>query len=123
MVRRLSAVVALVAVVFGVFVVSNPAFADDDHNQGQYVAPGPPPPVPYDVAPAPPGATITQVSFFYFDSSGAKHVLGNGTQTSTGVWTLTVTPNLAPGTYTLWAQAQDSDGLFGSAAALTLTVQ
>jgi hypothetical protein len=75
------------------------------------------------LAPATPGATIAQVSFFYFDSNGAKHVLGNGIQTSTGVWTLIVKANLKPGTYTLWAQAQDSDGLFGSAASLTLTVQ
>jgi hypothetical protein len=70
-----------------------------------------------------PGASITQVSFYYFDSTGAQHVLGNAKQTSTGVWTLTVKANLTPGTYTLWAEAQDSDGLFGSAAALTLTVQ
>jgi hypothetical protein len=75
------------------------------------------------IAPATPGATITQVTFYYFDSSGAKHVLGNGKQTSAGVWTLTVKANLAPGAYTLYAQAEDSDGLFGPAAALTLTVQ
>jgi hypothetical protein len=68
-----------------------------------------------------PGASITQVSFYYFDSSGAKHVLGNGTPTSTGVWTLTMTVNLTPGTYTLYAQAEDSLGLF-SDTALTLTV-
>lgn len=30
---------------------------------------------------------------------------------------------LAPGTYMLWAWAEDSDGLFGPAAELTLTVQ
>jgi hypothetical protein len=70
-----------------------------------------------------PGATITQVSFYYFDSTGAKHVLGNGTQSSTGVWTLTVKANLAPGTYTLYAQALDSSGLFSDRLALTLTVQ
>ena len=74
------------------------------------------------IAPATPGATITQVSFYYFDSSGAKHVLGTGTQTSTGVWTLTIKANLAPGAYTLYAQAEDSAGLFGPAAVLTLTV-
>jgi hypothetical protein len=70
-----------------------------------------------------PGATITQVSFYYLDSSGAKHVLGNGTQTSTGVWTLTVKANLAPGAYTLYAQAEDSSGLFSDPLALALTVQ
>ncbi len=70
-----------------------------------------------------PIAPITQVSFYYFDSSGAEHILGNGTQTSTGVWTLTVKANLAPGTYTLYAQAEDSSGLFSDPVALTLTVQ
>jgi len=67
--------------------------------------------------------TITQVSFYYFDSTGAKQVLGTGTQTSTGAWTLTVKANLAPGIYSLYAQAQESDGLFGPAVALILTVQ
>jgi hypothetical protein len=75
------------------------------------------------LAPATPGTTITQVSFFYFDSHGAKRVLGTGKQTSPGVWTLTVKANLTRGAYTLWAEAKDSDGLFGSASALTLTVQ
>jgi hypothetical protein len=70
-----------------------------------------------------PGATITQVSFYYFDSNGAKHVLGNGTQTSTGVWTLTVKANLARATYTLYAQAEDSSNLFSDPVALTLTIQ
>jgi hypothetical protein len=74
------------------------------------------------IGPATPGATITQVSFFYLDSSGAEHIVGKGTQTSTGVWTLTIKPNLAPGAYTLYALANDSAGLFGPAAALTLTV-
>jgi hypothetical protein len=74
------------------------------------------------IAPATPGANIAQVNFYYFDSTGAKHVLGNGTQTSTGVWTLTVKANLAPGAYTLYALAEDSNGLFGFAAGLALTV-
>jgi hypothetical protein len=67
-------------------------------------------------------ATISQVTFYYIDSSGTKHVLGNSTQTSTGVWTLTVKVNLAPGTYTLDAQAEDGSGLFSDPATLTLTV-
>jgi hypothetical protein len=75
------------------------------------------------LAPATPGTTITQVSFFYFDNNGAKHVLGNRTQTSTGVWTLTVKANQAPGAYTLYAQAEDSSGLFSDPVALKLTVQ
>jgi uncharacterized delta-60 repeat protein len=70
-----------------------------------------------------PGATTTQVTFYYFDSSGTKHVLGNGTQSSPGVWTLTFTVNLAAGTYTVYAQAEDSYGVFGDPFALTLTVQ
>jgi hypothetical protein len=70
-----------------------------------------------------PGTSITQVSFYYFDSTGAQHVLGNATQSSTGVWTLTMTVNLTPGTYTLYAQAQDSSGLFCDPMTLPLTVQ
>jgi hypothetical protein len=50
-------------------------------------------------------------------------LLGYGTQTSPGVWTFTFTVTLAPGSYTLLAQAQDSDGVFSDPAALTLTVQ
>jgi uncharacterized delta-60 repeat protein len=70
-----------------------------------------------------PSATITQVTFYYVDSSGTKQVLGNGTQTSPGVWTLTFTVNLVSGTYTVYAQAEDSYGVFGDPFAITLTVQ
>ena len=69
-----------------------------------------------------PGSTITQVAFYYFDSVGAKHVLGYGTQTSPGVWTFNFTVNLTSGTYTLYAQAEDSYGVFGDPLALTLQV-
>jgi uncharacterized delta-60 repeat protein len=69
------------------------------------------------------GATITSVVFYYYDSSGTKQILGYGTQTSPGLWTLTLTVNLAPGTYTLFAQAEDSYGIFGDPFALNLTVQ
>jgi hypothetical protein len=64
-----------------------------------------------------------QVSFYYLDSSGAKHVLGNATYTSPGHWTLSITVNLAPGTYTLYAQAGSVLGLFGDPVAFTLTVR
>jgi uncharacterized delta-60 repeat protein len=74
------------------------------------------------ISDANPGATITQVAFYYIDSSGTKHVLGYGTQTSPGVWTLTITVNLTPGTYTLYAQAEDSYGIFGDPCVLTLTL-
>jgi uncharacterized delta-60 repeat protein len=69
------------------------------------------------------GASIRQVTFYYYDSTGAKQVLGYGTQNSPGVWTLTFTLNLTAGAYTLYAQAQDSDGVLGDAFAITLTVQ
>jgi len=65
---------------------------------------------------------MTQVAFYYFDSTGNKVTLGYGTQTSPGVWTLTFTVNLAPGTYTLFAQAEDSYGVFGDPVPLTLQV-
>jgi uncharacterized delta-60 repeat protein len=68
-----------------------------------------------------PGATITQVAF-YVQINGTKTLLGYGTRTGTDVWTLTITVNLAPASYTLFAQAEDSYGVFGDPAALTLTV-
>ncbi len=69
-----------------------------------------------------PSATITQVAF-YVQINGSNTLLGYGTQSSTGVWTLTFTVNLAPGTYTLYAQAEDGYGIFGDLVALALTVQ
>src|SRR5262249_28599335 len=53
---------------------------------------------------------------------GADTLLGYATQTSSGVWTFTFTVNLAPGTYTLFAQAEDSSclQLAGSAGNLPL---
>jgi uncharacterized delta-60 repeat protein len=78
-----------------------------------------------------PGVSIAQVAF-YLDSnndgkleSGSDTLLGYATQTSPGVWTLTNSSafGLTAGTYTLFAQAKDSDGVFGDPIALTLTVQ
>jgi hypothetical protein len=69
-----------------------------------------------------PSAAITQVAF-YVSTGGTNTVLGYGTQSSTGVWTFTFTVNLAPGTYTLYAQAEDKYGVDGDLAPLTLTVQ
>jgi hypothetical protein len=78
-----------------------------------------------------PGATVTQVAF-YLDSNhddkldGADTLLGQATQTSPGGWTLSFSPStsgLTFGTYTLFAQAEDSYGVFGDPFALTLTVQ
>jgi uncharacterized delta-60 repeat protein len=75
-----------------------------------------------------PGGAVTQVAF-YRDGNGdgkldaGDAVLGYGTQAGAGVWTYTFTVGLAAGHYTLFAQAQDSDGVFGDPLALTLTVQ
>ena len=73
-------------------------------------------------------ATIAQVAF-YVDSNndgilepGTDTLLGYGTQTSPGVWSFTFTVTQASGSYTLFAQAQDSYGVFGDPVALTLTV-
>ncbi len=71
---------------------------------------------------ADPNSTITQVAF-YVDLNGTNTLLGNGTQTSPGVWTFTFTVNLTPGTYTLFAQAEDSDGVFSDPFATALQVQ
>jgi uncharacterized delta-60 repeat protein len=67
-------------------------------------------------------ATVTQVAFYAVDSSGNQTLLGYGTA-SNGVWTLNYTVSLASGSYTLFAQATDSDGIVGDSAFLPLTVQ
>jgi len=69
-----------------------------------------------------PGASITQVAFYYFDAGGAKQLLGYGTQTSPGVWSLTFTVGFASGTYNVFAEATDSFGVTGDPASLTLHV-
>jgi uncharacterized delta-60 repeat protein len=76
-----------------------------------------------------PGSTVTQVAF-YQDSngdgvleSGTDSFLGYGVQTSPGVWTLTFsTSGMTSGTYTLFAQAEDSYAVIGDPLALTETV-
>ncbi len=69
-----------------------------------------------------PASSIIGVSFYYYDSSGNKVVLGTvSTPDSSGDWTLMTT--LPPGTYTLYAQAEDNYGAFADAVLLTLTVQ
>jgi hypothetical protein len=78
-----------------------------------------------------PGTTITQVAF-YLDSNNdgtlepsTDRLLGTVKQNSSGLWTLTDASafGLTAGTYKLFAQAEDSDGVFGDPVALTLTVQ
>jgi hypothetical protein len=51
-------------------------------------------------------------------------LLGDATQTSPGVWTATATvpANTPPGTYKLFAQAQDSNGALSTPASVALTV-
>jgi uncharacterized delta-60 repeat protein len=68
-----------------------------------------------------PSATITQVAL-YVNTNGTNALLGYGTQTSPGVWTLTYTVGMAPGTYTLYAQGEDNFGIFGDCSPLTLQV-
>jgi hypothetical protein len=82
------------------------------------------------VVPLNPGTTVTQVAF-YLDSNndgtlepGSDVLLGYATLGGNGTWTLTVsTAGLAPGTYTLFARAKDSDDAFSDPIALTLVVQ
>jgi hypothetical protein len=76
-----------------------------------------------------PNGSITQVAF-YLDSNadgklepGSDTLLGYATQTSPGVWSFTFTVSQTPGTYTLFAQAEDNYSLFSDPSALTLTVQ
>jgi hypothetical protein len=71
-----------------------------------------------------PSATITQVAFYYYDSSGNKVTLGTVSQSTGGAWTLTSATafGLLSGTYTLYAQAEDSYGVFGDPLAITVTV-
>jgi uncharacterized delta-60 repeat protein len=76
-----------------------------------------------------PTTTIIQVAFYYFDNNAIKVVL-SASQTSPGVWTYSAPSGLTDsnavplpsGTYTLYAQATDSNGVFSDPVALTLTV-
>lgn len=70
-----------------------------------------------------PNSTIAQVTFYYFDSNNNQVTLGAGTQTN-GVWTLTSMNafGLTAGSYTLYAQAEDSYGVFGDLFASTFQV-
>jgi uncharacterized delta-60 repeat protein len=70
-----------------------------------------------------PSATVTQVAF-YIMIDGAGQLLGCGTENSDGSWSYAFdATGYAPGTYTLYAQATDSYGVFGNPVALTLTIQ
>jgi hypothetical protein len=95
-------------------------------NAGQPALPTAPPPGPATLSASSisdevPSATITQVAF-YVSMNGTNTLLGYGAQSSTGVWTLTFTVNRTPGAYTLLAVAEDSDGVLGDPAPLTLSL-
>jgi len=79
-------------------------------------------PTASNITDADPGATITKVTFYYIDGSGTQQVLGTDTQVSGGACTLTFMVNLASGTYTLYAQAEDNYNVLGDPLALTLQV-
>ena len=66
--------------------------------------------------------TIQKVAF-YAQVNGTKTLLGCGTQTSAHNWTLILTVSLAPGSYTLLAEAQDSNGRSSRPRQSMLTVQ
>jgi uncharacterized delta-60 repeat protein len=66
-----------------------------------------------------PNSTVMRVAF-YVQVNGSNTLLGYGTQTSPGVWTFNFTVSLAPGSYTLFAQAEDNYGLFSDLFAVTL---
>jgi uncharacterized delta-60 repeat protein len=76
-----------------------------------------------------PSSSVTQVAL-YLDSNGdgklepgTDTLLGYATQTSPGPWTFTLsTAGWATGSYTLFAQPQDSYGVFGDPVALSLQV-
>jgi outer membrane protein assembly factor BamB len=70
------------------------------------------------------GNVNSSVSQVAFDAqvNGSNTLLGYGTQTSSGTWSLTFTVSLPPGTDTLDAQPEDSDGVFSDPDALSLQV-
>jgi uncharacterized delta-60 repeat protein len=68
-----------------------------------------------------PSATVAQVAFYAVDQSGNQFLLG--ATLSSGIWTLTTTVGLPPGSYTLFAQATDSSDIVGDSAFLPLTVE
>ena len=64
-------------------------------------------------------SAVAPVAVYRLGSSGARRVPGYGTQAGPGVWALTATVNLAPGSYTPSAQAEASGGAIGDPRALT----
>jgi VCBS repeat-containing protein len=73
------------------------------------------------VTDAGPGSAVARVAF-YVRANGSTTLLGDGTQTSPGAWSLRFTVMLASGSYTLFAEAQNDLGVLGDPAVLMLTV-
>jgi uncharacterized delta-60 repeat protein len=69
-----------------------------------------------------PGATIAMVAFYVVDAVGSEQFLGYGARQADGTWALTVTADLAPGTYTLLALAVDSTGVISDPVGIYLDV-
>jgi uncharacterized delta-60 repeat protein len=68
------------------------------------------------------GGIVLEMAF-YAQINGVNTLLGYGTFTAVGTWSFTFTVNLAPGTYTLFAQAEDNYGTLSNPDLLTLQVQ
>jgi hypothetical protein len=68
------------------------------------------------------GATVTKMAFYDVDSFGTEQLLGYGVRNADGTWTLTWTPNLSSGRYTLLALAVDSSGAISDPLAINLDV-
>jgi uncharacterized delta-60 repeat protein len=67
------------------------------------------------------GATVSKVTFYYLDATGAQQVLGYGRPNGDGTWSMSFsTADWAAGSYTVYAQATDSDGVIGDPCGLTL---
>jgi hypothetical protein len=80
-----------------------------------------------------PGGSVTQVAFFLDTNNdgvlelGSDQLLGNGTASSISNashnWTLTIsTTGMSSGTYTVFTQALDADGLVSDPVATTFTI-
>jgi len=69
-----------------------------------------------------PTSYIAQVAFYYLDSNNNVVPLGTVTSTSTQA-SYSVSTSLAPGIYTLYAVATDSNGVLSDPLAISFTVQ
>jgi hypothetical protein len=63
------------------------------------------------------------VAFYVVDDAGVALFLGYAIGNADGTWTLTWTPNVAPGQYLLLALAVDSTGAVSDPVGIYLDVQ